>query len=109
MGLTDEAIGDSVRLESPSFFLKCCSMLRYCEGGDERSPRSVRKGLESAGAGTEEDALGLRYDLAILHEEGGEFSQALELLTEVFGVNAQYRDVADRIRLLGERTQAGEA
>lgn len=113
MGLTDEAIGEfQFASKSPSFFLKCCSMLGICfreKGMNALAAKWYRKGLETAGTGTEEDALGLRYDLALLHEEGGEFAEALELLTEVYGVNAQYRDVADRIRLLGERSQLGEA
>jgi len=113
MGLTDEAIGEfQFASKSPAFFLKCCSMLGICfreKGMNALAAKWYQKGLESAGAGSEEDALGLRYDLALLHEEGGEVIRALELLTEVYGVNAQYRDVADRIRLLGERRQTGEA
>jgi tetratricopeptide (TPR) repeat protein len=112
MGLTDEAIGEfQFASKSPGFFLKCCSMLGICfreKGMNALAAKWYRKGLESAGAGSEEEALGLRYDLALLHEEGGEFAQALELLTEVFGVNAHYRDVADRIRQLGERGQGGQ-
>jgi hypothetical protein len=42
--------------------------------------------------------LGLRYDLAELLAEMGEHRQAIELFTEVFGINSKYRDVSARIR-----------
>jgi hypothetical protein len=42
--------------------------------------------------------LGLRYDLAELLIETGQPREALDLYTEVFGINSKFRDVATRIR-----------
>jgi dienelactone hydrolase len=33
----------------------------------------------------------------------GEFQQAMDLLTEVYGVNSRYRDIADRMKALEEK------
>jgi hypothetical protein len=62
------------------------------------------RGLEKAEREhqSETDCLGLRYDLARLYEDTGEHRRALDLLTAVYGVDAGYRDVPDRIRALQE-------
>ena len=107
MGLVDEAIGEfQFASKSPDFFLKCCSMLGICfqeKGMAALAVKWYSKGLE-AGNGDEHLLLGLRYDLALLYEESGDAARALELLTEIYGADAKYRDAAERMKALKEAT-----
>jgi hypothetical protein len=43
-------------------------------------------------------ALGLRYDIAEIHRDRGEYDEALRAYTEVFGVDSTYREVSARIK-----------
>jgi tetratricopeptide (TPR) repeat protein len=109
MGLIDEAIGEfQFASRSAEFLTRCCSMLGICfreKGMNELAIQWYHRGLEVGGAGNDEGVLGLRYDLAALYEDSGEAERALELFTEVYGVNATYRDVPDRIRLLKDQVE----
>jgi tetratricopeptide (TPR) repeat protein len=103
MGLIDEAIGEfQFAAKSPDFFVKCCSMLGFCfreKGMTDLAVKWYSRGIEE-GAGDEEELLGLRYDLAALLQEAGEGQRAMELFTEIYGANAKYRDVAERLSSL---------
>ncbi|HKY32316.1 MAG TPA: tetratricopeptide repeat protein [Candidatus Polarisedimenticolia bacterium] len=104
MGLLDEAIGEfQFAAKEPKLLLDCCSMLGICFREKRMGPLAVkwyRKGLEAAEGRDEETVLGLRYDLAALLAELGEHREAMELFTEVYGNNSQFRDVAARIKEL---------
>ena len=106
MGLLDEAIGEfQYASRDPKLFMECCSILGICfreKGMSELAVKWYRKALASTGH-PEEKTLGLRYDLAELHLERSEHSQALSLFSEVYGINSNYRDVASRIRELRKR------
>lgn len=105
MGLIDEAIGEfQVAAKSSDFFVKCCSMLGFCfreKGMTDLAVKWYSRGIEK-GAGDEEALLGLRYDLAALLQEAGDGQRAMELFTEIYGANAKYRDVAERLSCLRE-------
>ncbi|HXI03470.1 MAG TPA: tetratricopeptide repeat protein [Candidatus Saccharimonadales bacterium] len=108
MGLVDEAIAEfQFAAKSDSLLASCCSMLGMCFREKGMNPIAVkwyRRGLDSvAGSGQEEELNGLRYDLAEVLEAMGEIQQARDLLTEVYGVNSRYRDVADRMKALEAR------
>jgi hypothetical protein len=60
------------------------------------------KGLQAPGR-SEEEYQGLRYDLANALEQGGDVERALALYTELYGQNAKFRDVAEKVRRLGGR------
>ncbi|HEU5180496.1 MAG TPA: hypothetical protein VFW45_06875 [Candidatus Polarisedimenticolia bacterium] len=106
MGLLDEAIGEfQYASRDPKLFLECCSILGICfreKGMSELAVKWYRKALDS-GPHHEEKCQGLRYDLGELHAERGEYSQALSLFSEVYGVNSNYREVASKIRELRKR------
>ncbi len=106
MGLLDEAIGEfQYASRDPKLFLECCSILGICfreKGMSELAVKWYRKALDS-GPQHEEKCQGLRYDLGELHAERGEYSQALSLFSEVYGVNSNYREVASKIRELKKR------
>ncbi|MGH9867564.1 MAG: tetratricopeptide repeat protein [Candidatus Polarisedimenticolia bacterium] len=102
MGLLDEAIGEfQCASKDPGLLVDCCSMLGLCFREKKMgtlATRWYRRGLEACNGRDDDASLGLRYDLANLMLEMGERDQALELLTEVYGVNSKFRDVAARLR-----------
>lgn len=59
----------------------------------------LARALESPGL-DEDTSLALTYDLATAYEQSGNPEGALEKFAHVYGVNAGYRDVADKIRTL---------
>jgi hypothetical protein len=61
------------------------------------------KGLRAPGR-SDEEYLGLRYDLATAHEAAGDLGTALGIFTELYGQDANFRDVAAKVRDL--RSQA---
>ena len=60
------------------------------------------KGLSSPGR-SEETYQALRYDLGCAHELAGNLKLALDTFLDVYGININYRDVADRIESLKNR------
>jgi hypothetical protein len=55
------------------------------------------KGLAAPGRG-EEEYQGLRYDLAVAFEASGDTDRALGIFTELYGQDANFRDVATKVR-----------
>lgn len=104
MGLMDEAIGEfQFAAKDARLLVDCCSMLGICfreKGMSTLAVKWYRRGLDASASRDEETMLGLRYDLAELLAEMGEQRQAMDLFTEVFGINSKYRDVAARIKEL---------
>ncbi|CAN5560083.1 tetratricopeptide repeat protein [soil metagenome] len=109
MGLLDEAIQEfqtAVNLAKPgdgtSRYLQCCNMLGHCfvhKGMPRAAVLWFRKGLEAPGH-TEEEYKALRYELGSAYQQMGEINRALEVFTEVYGVDVSYRDVADKLQEL---------
>jgi hypothetical protein len=66
------------------------------------------KGLSAPGR-TDDEYKGIRYDLADAHEQAEELDEALALFEEVFGQDASFRDVAQRIERLREKIQQRDA
>jgi pilus assembly protein FimV len=110
MGLLEEAIGEFQQAaRGPQFLVDCCSMLGLCFRERKMAGLATkwyRRGLEACNGRDDEAALGLRYDLATLLLEGGERQAAVDLLTEVYGVNSMFRDVAARLRALQNPTSS---
>ncbi|MDQ3666433.1 MAG: tetratricopeptide repeat protein [Acidobacteriota bacterium] len=109
MELLDESIQEfqtAANLAKPgdgtSRYLQCCNMLGHCFV-DKGMPRAAvlwfRKGLEAPGH-REDEYKALRYELGSAYQQMGEISRALEIFTEVYGVDVSYRDVADRLQEL---------
>jgi hypothetical protein len=57
------------------------------------------KGLTAPGR-KDEEYQGLRYDLATALEAAGDTDKALGLYTELYGQDANFRDVATKVREL---------
>jgi hypothetical protein len=60
------------------------------------------KGLSAPGR-TDEEYKGIRYDLGDALEQGDELEQSLAYYEEVYGQDATFRDVAQRIERLREK------
>ena len=106
MGLVDEAIAEfQLAAKDEARLLECASMLGICfleKGMPKLAVKWFEKGLTARGR-SDEEYQGLRYDLASAHEQAGEAERALALFTELYGQDASFRDVADKVRALGTR------
>jgi tetratricopeptide (TPR) repeat protein len=104
MGLLDEAIGEfQVAAKDPRHLVLCCSMLGLCfldKGLPELAVKWYRRGLEAAGV-SEEDTLGLLYDLGCAYLSLGDEASAYKAFVDLYGINTNYRDVVARIEELG--------
>jgi pilus assembly protein FimV len=106
MGLLDEAIGEfqkvakAVQKGKPfRYAMNCATMLglTFMDKGEPKvASMWYQRALESPGL-EQEAVLALRYDLALALENAGESKQALDSFRQVYAVNIDYRDVADRI------------
>jgi tetratricopeptide (TPR) repeat protein len=103
MGLIDEAIGEfQLASKDPGRAVECCSMLGHCfleKGMPQLAIKWFRKGLESPGI---EDlaTAGMLYDLAQVYQDTGDTDTAYRTFQEVYGLNANYRDVVRRVKEL---------
>jgi tetratricopeptide (TPR) repeat protein len=104
MGLVDEAIAEfQLAAKDEGRLLECASMLGICfieKGMPKLAIKWFEKGLQAPGR-RDEEYQGLRYDLASALEQAGENARALALFTELYGQDASFRDVADKVRQLG--------
>ncbi|MHB8500176.1 MAG: tetratricopeptide repeat protein [Candidatus Acidiferrales bacterium] len=109
MGLVDEAISEFQKVAKATdngkpfrYGMQCCTLLglAFMEKGQpgiaaiwyERALRLP--GIEP------ESILALRYDLGVAQESAGEPEAALKSFSQVYAMNIDYRDVADRIAAL---------
>jgi tetratricopeptide (TPR) repeat protein len=103
MALTDEAISEFQRAaKSPQYAVECCSMLGLCfleKGLPQLAIKWYRKGLEAPNI-REDDRLGLQYDLANIYADTGDRENAYRTFLEIYGSNASFRDVGERLKEL---------
>ncbi|HXK12183.1 MAG TPA: tetratricopeptide repeat protein [Vicinamibacteria bacterium] len=106
MGLVDEAIAEfQLAAKDGARLLECASMLGICfveKGMPKLAVKWFEKGLSTPGR-TEDEYKGIRYDLADALEQAEEPGDALARFEEVYGQDASFRDVADRIERLRQR------
>ena len=87
-------------------YLQCCNLLGHCfmqKGVPQLAVKWFNKGLNSPGA-SEDERQALRYELGDAYEQVGDLNRALDLFTEVYGMNVSYRGVNERLRVLQART-----
>lgn len=103
MGLIDEAIGEfQLASKDPKRSVECASMLGLCfleKGMPQLAIKWYRKGLEMPEI-SEEEHVGLLYDLGCAHVEVGDTDNAQKAFMEVYGMNSNYRDVVNKIKQL---------
>jgi tetratricopeptide (TPR) repeat protein len=105
MGLLDEAIAElQLASRGPGRLVECASLLAACFT-EKRLPQLAIKWLERALTvpGIDlEMTMSLRYDLATALEARGEIGRARDVYVELYGEDAGYRDVAERLARLNE-------
>ena len=105
MGLVDEAIGEfQLAAKDARYLVDCCSLLATCfleKGFPELAVKWYKEGLDSPTI-TEDETLGLWYELGNLYVSIGEAEQAREQFVEIYGINSGYRDVGNRLEELSE-------
>jgi tetratricopeptide (TPR) repeat protein len=109
MDLVDEAVEEfqmAAGMVSPSDgtprYLQCCNLLGHCfmqKGIPRLAAMWFKKGLDAPGH-TEDEYQALRYELGTAYEQMGEIDKAIDVFTEVYGINISYRGVADKLREL---------
>jgi pilus assembly protein FimV len=103
MGLIDEAIGEfQLASKDPKRSVECASMLGLCfleKGMPQLAIKWYRKGIEMPEL-TEEEHVGLLYDLGSAYVEVGDTGNAQKAFMEVYGMNTNYRDIVGRIKQL---------
>ncbi len=103
MGLVDEAIAEfQLAAKDEGRLLECSSMLGICfmeKGMPKLAVKWFEKGLKAPDR-SDEEYRGLRYDLATAHEAGGDVDKALVLFTDIYGQDANFRDVASKVQEL---------
>lgn len=115
MDLLDEAVEEfqtAVGLVSPQDgtprYLHCCNLLGHCFMQKKMARLAAmwfKKGLNSPGH-TEEEYQALRYELGAAYELMGDLDRAIETFSEVYGVNVNYRGVAEKLQELQAQQRA---
>jgi pilus assembly protein FimV len=103
MGLIDEAIAEfQLASKDPGRAVECCSMLGLCfleKGMPQLAIKWYRKGLESRDI-KETETVGLLYDLGGVYQSTGDLDNAYRTYLDVYGLDAGFRDVAEKMREL---------
>jgi tetratricopeptide (TPR) repeat protein len=103
MGLTDEAIGEfQLASKAPGYLVDCCSLLGACfleKGFPDLAIKWFERGLEAPQV-TENESLGLLYDLGNIYLITGDKEVARKTFAEIYGVNSNYRDVVAKLEEL---------
>jgi lipopolysaccharide biosynthesis regulator YciM len=92
-------------------YLQCCNLLGHCfmqKGVPQLAVTWFNKGLNAPGA-SEDERQALRFDLGAAYEQVGDLDRAIEIFTEVYGINVSYRGVNERLRILQARAASGKA
>ena len=112
MGLVDEAIAEfQLAAKDEARLLECASMLGMCfveKGMPKLAVKWFEKGLSAPGR-TDEEYKGIRYDLGDALEQSDELDEGLAFFEEVYGQDATFRDVAERIERLREKIRQRDA
>jgi len=106
MGLLDEAIGEFQKVAKAvqkgkefRYAMNCATLLAlsFMDKGEPKiASMWYKRALEMSGL-DQETVLALRYDLAVAQETAGESDAALDSFRQVYAMNIDYRDVAERI------------
>ncbi|HLL72525.1 MAG TPA: tetratricopeptide repeat protein [Pyrinomonadaceae bacterium] len=112
MGLVDQAVEElqaAIALAAPHDgtprYLQCCNLLGHCfMQKDMPRPAAMwfKKGLDTPGH-SEDEYQALRYELGAAYEQMGDLERAIEVFSEVYGTDVNYRGVASKLRDLQTR------
>ena len=109
MGLLEEAISEFQKVAKASdrgrafrYTMQCCTLLGLAfmeKGQPSIAAIWYERALKTPG-NDPESTLALRYDLGVAQESAGEPEAALKSFSQVYAMNIDYRDVAERIAAL---------
>ena len=109
MGLLEEAISEFQKVAKATdrgrpfpYVMQCCTLLglAFMEKGQPGIAAIwYERALKTPG-NDPESVLALRYDLGVAQETAGEQDAALKSFSQVYAMNIDYRDVAERIAAL---------
>jgi len=109
MGLLEEAIGEFQKVAKEMqaggtfrYAMQCCTLLGLTfmdKGQPKIAAMWYERALKTPGL-DQESILALRYDLGMAQELAGDNKAALDSFQQVYAMNIDYRDVADRIAAL---------
>ena len=109
MGLLDEAISEFQKVAKATdsgrafrYTMQCCTLLGLAfmeKGQGGIAAIWYERALLTPGMDPE-SILALRYDLGVAQEAAGEVEAALKSFSQVYAMNIDYRDVAERIAAL---------
>ena len=109
MGLLEEAIGEFQKVAKANdrgkafrYAMQCSTLLglAFMEKGQPNIAAIwYERALTTPGIDSE-SKLALRYDLGVAQESAGDLETALKSFSQVYAVNIDYRDVAERIASL---------
>ena len=109
MGLLEEAIGEFQKVAKANdrgkafrYAMQCSTLLglAFMEKGQPNIAAIwYERALNTPGIDSE-SKLALRYDLGVAQESAGELDAALKSFSQVYAINIDYRDVAERIASL---------
>jgi tetratricopeptide (TPR) repeat protein len=109
MGLLEEAISEFQKVAKATdrgrpfpYIMQCCTLLGLAfmdKGQPGIAAIWYERALQAPG-NDPESTLALRYDLGVAQETAGEQDAALKSFSQVYAMNIDYRDVAERIAAL---------
>ena len=109
MGLLEEAIGEFQKVAKANdrgkvfrYAMQCSTLLGLAfmeKGQPDIAAIWYERALNTPGLDSESQ-LALRYDLGVAQESAGDLEAALKSFSQVYAVNIDYRDVAERIASL---------
>jgi len=109
MGLLEEAIGEFQKVAKANdrgkafrYAMQCSTLLGLAfmeKGQPDIAAIWYERALSTPGLDSE-SKLALRYDLGVAQESAGDLEAALKSFSQVYAVNIDYRDVAERIASL---------
>ena len=109
MGLLEEAISEFQKVAKATdsgrafrYTMQCCTLLglAFMEKGQPGIAAIWYERALKTPSMDPESILALRYDLGVAQESAGEPDAALKSFTQVYAMNIDYRDVAERIAAL---------
>ena len=114
MGLLEEAISEFQKVAKANekgkafrYAMQCCTLLGLAfmeKGQPSIAAIWYERALRTPGVDGE-STLALRYDLGVAQESANDLDAALKSFSQVYAVNIDYRDVADRIAALQKTTR----
>ncbi len=112
MGLINDSIKEfQTSQHDPNYFVTASTMLGICymqKGLYPLAVDSFSAAFMKTDAGNEA-SWSLKYDLASAYEKNGDIKQALQMITEVYGWKANFRDVARKLDALKKAADASAA